>query len=151
MTAAQVALKHGFRSGLEDKVAAELSAQGVGALYEAYALPFIQPEKARTYTPDFLIPNGIVVETKGRFLTDDRQKMKLVKELNPDIDIRFVFSRAQQTITKTSPTTYAMWCEKYGFPWAEGSVPQEWLNEPPCGKRIAAFYRVAKLKSKKAS
>lgn len=121
------------------------------AEYEVYALPFVQPEKARTYTPDFWLPNGIVVETKGRFLTDDRQKMKLVKEANPDIDIRFVFSRAMQTITKTSTTTYAMWCEKYGFPWAEGSVPQAWLDEPPCEVRIGAFMSVAKPKSKKAS
>lgn len=150
MSPAQVALKHGFRSGLEDKVAQELEQLGVEALYEEYALPFVQPEKARTYTPDFLLPNGIVVETKGRFLTEDRQKMKLVKELNPDIDIRFVFSRAKQTITKASPTTYAMWSEKYGFPWAEASIPQAWLDEPPCEKRLAAFHRVAKHKPKKA-
>lgn len=139
----EVAIAKGYRSGLEDKVAEELAAAGVTARYEEFKLPFRQPAKDRTYTPDYLLPNGIVVETKGRFLTDDRTKMKLVKAAHPDLDIRFVFSRSATPLTKVSKTTYGDWCLKNGFPFADKSVPQAWLDEPDDPKRIAAFHAVA--------
>jgi hypothetical protein len=55
--------------------------------------------------------------------------MKLVKEQHPLFDIRFVFQRSQNKISKNSKTTYAMWAELNGFPWAEGLIPPEWLKE----------------------
>ena len=63
------------------------------------------------------------------FLTQDRQKMKLIKEQYPDLDIRFIFSNAKARIGKKSQTTYAMWCERYGFLWADKEIPQEWLKK----------------------
>ena len=73
-------IKNGFRSGLEEKVADALMSKGVKATYETTKIKYIVPAKERTYTPDFVLPNGIIVETKGRFLTADRQKHLLVKE-----------------------------------------------------------------------
>ncbi len=65
LTVRQVALKHGFRSGLEDKIADNLVALGVPFEYEKLVIGYTQPEKKRTYTPDFLLlSNGIIIESK---------------------------------------------------------------------------------------
>jgi hypothetical protein len=71
------------------------------------------------------------VESKGRFLTADRQKHLLVKEQHPHLDIRFVFQRSANPIRKSSATTYAAWCQKHGFVFADKSVPPAWLREKP--------------------
>ncbi len=131
LTAIQVGLKHGFRSGLEETLAAQLTAAGVAYEYEELKLSFVEPAKKRTYTPDFRLPNGIIIETKGRFLTEDRQKHILVKAQHPDLDIRFVFSNSRTKITKRSTTTYADWCLKNGFTFADKTAPSAWLQETP--------------------
>jgi len=122
-------LKHGFRSGLEDKVAAELTAQGVPFTFEQMVIEYRKPEKTAKYTPDFVLSNGIIIETKGRFVTADRQKHILVKQQKPDLDIRFVFSNSRGRISKQSQTTYAMWCLRYGFKFADKSIPKMWIDE----------------------
>ena len=128
-------IKHGYRSGLEEKIAAELDAQNVQYGYETMKIEFVQPEKKRKYTPDFVLPNGIIVETKGRFTTEDRHKHLWIKEQHPDLDIRFVFSNPNTRIRKGSNTTYAIWCQKNGFQFAARSIPQAWLNEKPKKKK----------------
>ena len=130
LTAIQVGLKHGFRSGLESTLAAQLDAAGVQYEYEAFRIPFIQPEKKRTYTPDFRLPNGIIIETKGRFLTEDMHKHLWVKQQHPELDIRFVFSNSKARLNKRSTTTYADWCVKHGFMFADRQTPVAWLKEP---------------------
>lgn len=126
----QVGLKHGFRSGLEEALAAQLTAAGVSFEYEETKVAFTEPAKKRTYTPDFRLPNGIIIETKGRFLTEDRQKHLLVKAQHPHLDIRFVFSNSRAKINKRSTTTYADWCLKNGFLFADKTAPAAWLKEP---------------------
>lgn len=133
-----VGLKYGFRSGLEERISKELEGTGCCFSYEEEAIHYVKPARKSKYTPDFIItkrPDGtlkerpLVIESKGRFLTADRQKHLLIKDQHPDIDIRFVFSNSRQKISKQSQTTYAMWCEKHGFLYADGSVPEEWLRE----------------------
>lgn len=133
-----VGLKYGFRSGLEERISQELQDTGCCFTYEEEAIHYVKPARNSKYTPDFIIqkrPDGtckdrpLVIESKGRFLTADRQKHLLIKDQHPDIDIRFVFSNSRQRISKQSKTTYAMWCEKHGFKYADGSVPDEWLRE----------------------
>ncbi|UHX60258.1 endonuclease I [Ralstonia phage vRsoP-WF2] len=138
-----MALKYGFRSGLEEKIAADLTSKGAGFTYEELTIPYVKPAKPSKYTPDFdLLKNGIIVESKGRFLTEDRAKHLLVKAQHPDLDIRFVFSNSKAKINKRSPTTYAMWCEKNGFAYADKSVPEAWLKEPPNLESLAAIERL---------
>lgn len=124
-----VGLREGFRSGLEDAVAAQLRANGIKPAYESIKIEYTVPERRAKYTPDFPLPNGIIIETKGRFVTKDRQKHILIRAQHPKLDIRFVFSNPNQRISKTSATTYAMWCEKYGFRYAKKLIPVEWLHE----------------------
>ena len=129
LSAKQVAKKYGFRSGLEERIAEQLDKAGVDYTYEEVKVKYIKPASQHVYTPDFVLANGIIVETKGRFLMADRQKHILVKRHNPTLDIRFVFSNSNARISKTSRTTYASWCEKNGFLFADKTIPEEWLNE----------------------
>ncbi len=129
LTQKQVAKKYGFRSGLEERIAEQLDKAGVEYTYEQVKLNYIRPASKHVYTPDFVLANGIIVETKGRFLLADRMKHILVKKHNPTLDIRFVFSNSKARISKTSTTTYASWCEKNGFKYADKTIPQEWLDE----------------------
>jgi len=129
LTKEQAAKKYGFRSGLEERIAEQLDKLGVEYTYEKLKLKYIRPASEHVYTPDFVLPNGIIVETKGRFLLADRMKHMMVKKHNPDVDIRFVFSNSNARISKASKTTYAMWCRKNGFLYADKVIPEEWLNE----------------------
>ena len=47
------------------------------------------------YQPDFVLPNGIIVEAKGRLDVWDRRKMVAVKAARPELDIRFVFQNGR--------------------------------------------------------
>lgn len=133
LTAQEVGLKYGFRSGLEEKIAEQLKSLNVLFQFECRKVEYTAPAKARKYLPDFFVPRregmgGIFIETKGRFLTEDRQKHLHIRSCNPDLDVRFVFSNANQRISKQSSTTYAMWAERNGFQWAHRSVPLDWIR-----------------------
>ena len=125
----QRAIKAGFRSGLEQDTAAALDKAGIEYDYEMHKIPYIP--KPKTYTPDFKLPNGIYVETKGRFLPSDRAKHLLIREQHPDLDIRFVFSNSRQKLSKKSKSTYADWCYKYDYEFADGTIPWRWIKERP--------------------
>ena len=126
-------LKYGYRSGLESINAEELDNKGIEYSYEKESFEYTIPESKHKYTPDFIIETAsgkeIIIETKGRFVIDDRKKHLLIKEQHPDRDIRFVFSNSRGKIRKGSKTTYGMWCEKNGFLYADKLIPKKWLDE----------------------
>lgn len=126
----EVLLKHGIRSGLEDVICQELTAKGIPYKYEELTLEYIQPEKKRKYTPDIVLDNsGIIIEVKGRWVTADRQKIAMVKQQHPEIDLRMVFSNSKTKISKQSSTTYGSYCDKLGIPYADKMIPETWLKE----------------------
>lgn len=118
-----------YRSGLEAKNQEWLEKNGVKADYEMFYLNYVIPESTHKYTCDFILPNGIMVETKGIFDSEDRKKHLLIKEQHPELDIRFVFSSSRSKLYKGSPTTYGAWCEKNGYKYADKFIPVEWLRE----------------------
>ena len=122
------ALKAGYRSGFEYDVAKELKAKGVEFTYEKEKIKWVDL-KVRTYTPDFVLGNGIIIETKGRFVSNDRRKHKEIKKQFPDLDIRFVFYNSRSKLYKGAKSSYADWCDKYGFKYADKSIPDAWLQE----------------------
>ena len=126
------AIQHGYRSGLEEAIARQLEDKEISFQYEnkANTIRYTVPAKDHNYLPDFKLPNGIIVETKGRFVLADRKKHQFIKEQHPEIDIRIVFSNSKAKISKNSKTTYGMWCEKLGIPYADKQIPQSWLDEP---------------------
>lgn len=113
-------------SGLEERVAEALEANKVSFAYEAERIPY---QMLHNYTPDFRLPNGIFIEVKGLFEPSDRTKHLEVQKQHPNLDIRFVFSKASMLLSKNSKTTYAAWCVKHGFQYAEKVVPKEWIHE----------------------
>lgn len=117
---------NGYRSGLEANVAEQLENLGVDFEYEKTKIPYQIDAK---YIPDFVLPNGIIIECKGRFTSEDRRKMRLVKQQNSELDIRFVFTRSASKINKGSKTSYGDWCDKYGFKYADKLIPGEWIYD----------------------
>ncbi len=116
-----------YRSKLEEKVADLLINLGVTYEYESVKLAY---KISHNYNPDFILPNGIILECKGYWDSEDRRKIKNVCEQNPDMDIRMVFQSPFNKITKKSKTTYAQWCDKHNIPWcAFHEIPIEWLVE----------------------
>lgn len=123
------ALVAGYRSGLEEKIGDQLRTAGVEAEYEPFKISYEVPATKHKYTPDYVLPNGIIIETKGRFVVEDRKKHVLIKAQYPGLDIRFVFSNSKAKLRKGSQTTYADWCSKNGFTFADKLIPQDWLDE----------------------
>lgn len=128
-------VSEGYRSGLELDVATFLIEGGYTFEYEPQdqKARYLVPAIYKLYLPDFVLPNGIVIETKGQFSSQDRKKHLLIRSCNPELDIRFIFNNPRAKIGKKSSTTYGMWCEKHGFLYdkftKQQPVPQEWLDE----------------------
>lgn len=118
-----------FKSKFESNVYHASVAAGRDLKYEPSGskMKYTLPE--RSYTPDFVLPNGIIVETKGFLRYDDLRKMLSVKEHNPEKDIRMVFQRANTPIRKGGTMNYGQWATKVGFVWAEGLIPDAWFDE----------------------
>ena len=121
------AIKNGYRSGLEDDISVDLKDRGIAFEYETMKIKWVLNEN-KSYTPDFILPNGIIIESKGRFVAADRKKHLKVKEQHPKLDIRFVFSNSRGKISKGSKTTYGDWCDKHKFIYSDKRIPDEWLK-----------------------
>lgn len=123
-----------LKSGLEEVVYKFLKNNCCEFGYESLKIAYSVPDQKKIYKPDFPILNCFIIETKGQFNSADRKKMKLVKQQNPDLDIRFIFSNSKTRIGKKSQTTYAKWCEMFGFPYhciqsTKETFPKLWLQE----------------------
>jgi hypothetical protein len=105
-----VAIKHGFRSGLEDKINENLKSSKKKYSYETEKLSYIKPATNHTYTPDFVLQKKkggtMYLETKGRWVKADREKMELIFNQYPNIDIRFVFQNPNAKLYKGSKTIF---------------------------------------------
>lgn len=131
----------GFRSGLEEKVAEQITKAGLKVIYETDKVIYRIPARNHKYTPDFRLPKPggfFYVETKGIWSVQDRAKCLLCIAQNPGIDLRMVFSNQNSRIYKGSTTTYAMYCEKHGIKYAHKWIPDEWLEEARQGERGVA-------------
>ena len=142
------ALKYGYRSGLEHTVAEAIKTSDYDLNYETETLNYIVPERKAKYTPDFVFVKKtgelMYIETKGRWTSADRLKMKHVLASNPGIDIRIVFQAPTQKISKGSKTTYEMYAHKLGIKHvAKRDIPIEWLAE--CVKKGEAPKKVTKF------
>ena len=93
-----------FRSGLEEKVADLLVELGVKYEYETVKIPYVIEH---LYCPDFILPNGIHLECKGYWEAEDRRKIKAVKLLNPDLDLRMVFQSPFNKISYIIKTIFS--------------------------------------------
>lgn len=124
-----VARRNGYRSGLEHVTAEYLKAANITFMYENIKIEW-EDLAYRTYTPDFVLHNGIIVETKGRFTAADRRKhLEIKRQYGKEYDIRFVFSNSRSKLYKGAKSSYGDWCNKNGFLYADKEIPEEWINE----------------------
>jgi hypothetical protein len=115
----------GYASEFERKVAADLTERGVSFDYEEEQLLYEIP---CAYTTDFTLPNGVIVEAKGYMDADERRKLRELKRAHPDRDIRLLFQRASNRISRAVRSlTYGQWATRAGYLWAEGRIPDTWL------------------------
>ncbi len=122
------ARKYGYRSGLELKTAKYLDDLLIKYKYEKVKIEW-EDLTYRTYTPDFVLYNGIIIETKGMFTASDRKKHLAIKKQHPELDIRFVFENSNRRLRKGAKTKYYQWCIKYDFDYHDRIIPEEWLKE----------------------
>jgi len=119
---------HSFRSNSEYNCSVLLSKKKIEYLYEPYPIPYEWSE-SKKYFPDFILPNGIILEVKGRFMLEDRKKHLFLRDQHPDKDIRFVFDNPYRKLYKGGKMTYADWCEKYKFKYCKlnDGIPEDWF------------------------
>lgn len=132
-----------MRSGFERKIAQSLEDRGISYEYELYQYPFLRRVKNGEcgecgsndvnqlgwYTPDFFLPNGIVIEAKGKFVARERTKILAVMETNPELDLRMMFQRDNK-LTKRSTTRYSEWCDRHNIRYHIGTdIPIDWIEE----------------------
>ena len=120
--------KMGYRSGLELSVSEALKEQNINFDYESIKIEW-EDLAYRTYTPDFILHNGIIIETKGMFTAADRRKHLAGKKQHPKLDIRFVFENSKRKLRKGAKSTYAEWCMRYDFLYHDRIIPEEWIKK----------------------
>lgn len=113
-----------LKSGFERTLYTFLKNKKVKFEYEGLKIPYTIKHE---YRPDFILDNGIIIEAKGYFRPGDIAKMRAVKAQHPDLDIRFVFMYENKKIPGQKQT-HEQWAERHGFPYACGSIPDEWLK-----------------------
>lgn len=129
----RAARKLGFRSGLEKTICEKLTNDNVEFAYEKTKIEW-EDLAYRTYTPDVILLNGIIVEIKGMFTAADRRKHLKIKQQHPELEIRFVFENSRRKLRKGAKSSYADWCIKYGFRYHDKEIPEDWVREK--GKSI---------------
>ena len=133
----------GYCSKFEERIAKELTDAEVEYEYEPIQLEYdecLRKNRARCadcgstdllrtgwYTPDFVLANGLDIETKGLFTAADRRKMLAVIEHHPDRTFVLLFMK-DNTLSKLTFTRYSDWCIKYGIDYSIGQLKPEWLT-----------------------
>ena len=121
------ALANGYKSGFEYETAKMLEKKKIKFKYESEKVSFTVPAKSRTYTPDFFLPNGIIIEAKGFFRITAQRILKAIKKQHPELDIRLVFYDCNKKVQGSNLTCKA-WATKYNFKFADKAIPIEWIK-----------------------
>jgi len=130
-----------YRSKFEVSIAKELTCLGIKFKYEHKSFSYLDPVPRaecsdcnskdvfvrRSYTPDFFLENGIIIEAKGKLDFAARKKLKAIKASNPDLDLKILFMRDQK-ISKGSTTLYSEWAYQHGFDYQVTNVPKRWTT-----------------------
>ena len=89
-----------------------------------------------TYTSDIKVwpldgSAPFLVEVKGYWPSEDRNKWLKMWQQNPREDIRLAFQKPNTPLRKGARTTYAQWADKHGIKWCDvgtGGLPAEWTG-----------------------
>lgn len=108
------------RNKFEARIYASLKQKKIKFKYESEKISYLI---SGHYIPDFVLTtktSKIYIETKGHFRPEAKRKMTAVKKLHPTLDIRILFYSYSKSSVK--------WCDKHGFPYAIGDIPDDWLS-----------------------
>ena len=123
-----------YRSKFEASVAKNLVDNKIKFSYETINIDYII---SSSYCPDIIFDNGIICEIKGLFRKEERRKHLAIQAQHPTLDVRFVFQNSKTKLSKAKGSlTYAKWCERHGFLYADKIIPPEWYDNP--GKNTAS-------------
>lgn len=123
-----------YRSKFEASVAKNLVDNKIKFSYETINIDYII---SSSYCPDIIFDNGIICEIKGLFRKEERRKHLAIQAQHPTLDIRFVFQNSKTKLSKAKGSlTYAKWCERHGFLYADKIIPPEWYDNS--GKNTAS-------------
>ena len=115
-----------YRSKFEASVAKNLVDNKIKFSYETINIDYII---SSSYCPDIIFDNGIICEIKGLFRKEERRKHLAIKAQHPSLDIRFVFQNSKTKLSKAKGSlTYAKWCERHGFLYADKIIPPHWYH-----------------------
>src|SRR3990167_6679019 len=117
-----------FKSKFEEDFVKQLKVLNIPCLYEQDVIQYTIPEKIHKYYPDFKLRKNTYCETKGKWVSQDRQKHLFLKEQHPELKIYIVFQNSNQKIRKCSKTTYGEWATKHNREWSHKEVKKEWLT-----------------------
>ena len=120
------------RSKLEVLIGNTLTEFDVNWVYEKTKIKYVVPESNHVYTVDFTVGNGILLEGKG-ILADHKERTKyvLLKEQNPDLDLRFIFDDPQKKCGGMK-MTHAEWATKFNFKYCGKNDKEQilsWIRE----------------------
>jgi len=146
-----------FRSLYERRIAAYLSSKGIKYGFETRQFKYFTPSRnnvicpncgvvrglvERTYTPDFVLANGVFIEAKGRLLAKDRSKLRAVVKQHPTLDLRLLFQKDGVITESRDKIRYTEWAKSFGIPSAIGpEVPSDWYAGRNRPKRLEKAYR----------
>ena len=134
------------RSGYEDRIEKQLKEAKVKYEYEPDTIEFRRTVSSgecpdcgshkvvqrRRYTPDFKLTVGkqtFYIETKGRLTGTNASNLQAIKKQHPDLDLRLLFQSDNLRVRgKPASGRYSDWAKKYGFPFAVGEVPDDWIS-----------------------
>ena len=128
------------RSGLEEMVGNQLTEKGIPFEYESKSFPWLEKLSRaqctlcgakeayveRSYTPDFFLPNGTIIEVKGNFTSKDRKIAAAMKEQYPELNIVLLFDK-DNWLNKNRKNRYSDWCKSKGIGYSIREIPEEWL------------------------
>lgn len=131
-----------YRSKLEVLTAQLLTKNKINFEYEAKRIPFRSRVKSgvcgecdcttvyqkRQYLPDFTLPDGHVIEAKGRLTSSERTKFLGIRAFNPELRVSFVFG-ADNKLSKGKPKRYSDWCKENGFDYGVKQLPPSCLPQ----------------------
>ena len=125
--ARQFAARAGMKSLGEVRCAADMDKMHIKWEYEAEKLKY--QHKVQSYTPDFLLIDGTLIEYKGKMTDETRKKLLSIKRCNPKRRLCIVFEKPNNKISsRPNSQRYWQWAESNGFEWSNQVIDKRWVN-----------------------
>lgn len=115
----------GYGKKYEQAILTSLEGFGLDFKFEGVTIDYFYRAK---YKPDITLGSKILIEIKTYLPYDEQRKLRAVKDSNPGIDLRILFQNSEKPIPG-GRMTHGEWADKYGFKWANESIPDDWLKE----------------------